>query len=312
MLSPGWSCQIRRASTSASRRRSSSRTGRQLRHTGSSSTAGHQLKTQTYTPSLTHTPLGKHLLAYKAEGVRQSVLPFRVGVRAQLRAPGYPPKRRSPILSGNGCLPQRLNYFDKCSGFFSFSSKTTIMIISVPYSMLSSTQPPPPLSCPRSQHLYCPFYSTPLIFLSRDPLLQHYLDPLSVTSILFVLARPLSLPVAGAHVTPPEGGRWLAVTVTVASQRRVAVDRDRPIAMLDFSALTRPYNPPITVNHAVSQGAGRESCPRQGSLSVSRSHRLPRGPDLCAAYGPQVPWDDPSLARLCTTFSLFKVGSVET
>ena len=46
-------------------------------------------------------------------------------------------------------------------------------------------------------------------------------------------AWPPRLPVAGAHVTPLEGGRRLAVTVT--SQRGVAVDRDRPIAMLDFS-----------------------------------------------------------------------------
>jgi hypothetical protein len=38
------------------------------------------------------------------------------------------------------------------------------------------------------------------------------------------------LPDAGAHVTPLEGGRRLAVTVT--SQRGVAVDRDRPIVML--------------------------------------------------------------------------------
>ena len=32
----------------------------------------------------THTPLGKHLLAYKVEGVRPSVLPFRVGVLCPL------------------------------------------------------------------------------------------------------------------------------------------------------------------------------------------------------------------------------------
>jgi hypothetical protein len=68
------------------------------------------------------------------------------------------------------------------------------------------------------------------------------------------------------------------------------VDRDWPIAMLDFSALTRPYDTPITVKHAVSQGPGRESCLGQGSLPASRS--LPQGLDLCAAYGPQVPWDD--------------------
>ena len=39
---------------------------------------------------------------------------------------------------------------------------------------------------------------------------------------------------------------------------RGAVDRDRPIAMLDFSALTRPYDPLITVKHcdtlSLSQG----------------------------------------------------------
>jgi hypothetical protein len=96
----------------------------------------------------------------------------------------------------------------------------------------------------------------------------------------------------------------------VTSQRGVAVDRDRPVAMLDLSALTRPYDPPITVNHAVSQGPGRQSGLGQDSLPASRS--LPRGPDLCAAYGPQVPWDEPSLARQCTTFSLVKVGSVKT
>jgi hypothetical protein len=31
----------------------------------------------------------------------------------------------------------------------------------------------------------------------------------------------------------------------VTSERGVAVDRDRPIAMLDFCALTRPYDPLI-------------------------------------------------------------------
>jgi hypothetical protein len=48
------------------------------------STAGRQRKTQICTPSLTHTLLGKHLLAYKAEGVRLSVLSFRVGVQSPL------------------------------------------------------------------------------------------------------------------------------------------------------------------------------------------------------------------------------------
>jgi hypothetical protein len=47
--------------------------------------------------------LGKHLLAYKAEGVRLSVLPFCVGYGPP--GPGYPPKRKYPILSSNGCLP---------------------------------------------------------------------------------------------------------------------------------------------------------------------------------------------------------------
>jgi hypothetical protein len=57
--------------------------------------------------------------------------------------------------------------------------------------------------------------------------------------------------------------------VTVTSQRGVAVDSDLPIAtgMLDFSALIRPYDPLITVNNAVSQGPGRDSCLGQGYAS---------------------------------------------
>ena len=101
------------------------------------------------------------------------------------------------------------------------------------------------------------------------------------------------------------------MAVTVTSQRGVVVDRDRPIiAMLDFCVLTRPYHPPIIVKHAVSQGPGRVSCLGQGSLPVSRS--LPRGPDLCAAYGPQVPWDDPILSEAMHNSPLFKIGNVET
>jgi hypothetical protein len=34
--------------------------------------------------------------------------------------------------------------------------------------------------------------------------------------------------------------------------------------------------------------------------------------DLCAAYGPQVPWDDTILREAVHNFALFKVGSVET
>jgi hypothetical protein len=38
--------------------------------------------------------------------------------------------------------------------------------------------------------------------------------PGSISGLVLVLARSPRLPVAGAHVTPPEGGRRLAVTVT--------------------------------------------------------------------------------------------------
>ena len=54
----------------------------------------------------------------------------------------------------------------------------------------------------------------------------------------------------------------------------------------------------------------RDSCLGQGSLPASRS--LPRRLDLCAAYGPQVPWDDTILSEAVHDFDLFKVGSVQT
>ena len=81
--------------------------------------------------------------------------------------------------------------------------------------------------------------------------------------------------------------KFIIITGRIIWVATVNVDRDRPIAMLNFSALTRPYDPTITVNQTVNQDAGRESCLGQGSLSVSRS--LPRGPHRCAAYGPRVP-----------------------
>lgn len=51
VLSPGWCCRIRRASTSTRRQHISNRTGRRLRNRRS--TAGRQRKTQICTPSLT-------------------------------------------------------------------------------------------------------------------------------------------------------------------------------------------------------------------------------------------------------------------
>jgi hypothetical protein len=60
-------------------------------------------------------------------------------------------------------------------------------------------------------------------------------------SYLLSLAGPrLYLLPARTGVTPTEGGRRLAATVT--SQRGVVVDCDWPIAMLEFSAPTRPYS----------------------------------------------------------------------
>ena len=74
--------------------------------------------------------------------------------------------------------------------------------------------------------------------------------------------------------------------------------------------VTCPSDPQIHAKHAVSQGSGRASCLGHGSIPVSRS--LPRGCNLCSAYGPQVPWDDTTISEKCMTLSLSKVGSVQT
>ena len=66
MLSLGWRCRFRRASTSTRRRRSSYRTGCNISH--SNRTGGHHRKTHIGTPSLSHITI-----------VRSSVRPFRVG-----------------------------------------------------------------------------------------------------------------------------------------------------------------------------------------------------------------------------------------
>ena len=60
------------------------------------------------------------------------------------------------------------------------------------------------------------------------PIVDYYQTPCIHLCLVLVLARPPRLPVASAHVTPTEGGRRLAVTVT--SERGVTVDRDWPIA----------------------------------------------------------------------------------
>ena len=67
MLSLGWRCRFRRASTSARRRRGSHHAGCSIRHRNR--TGGHRRRTHIVTPPLSHITL-----------VRLSVRPFRVGV----------------------------------------------------------------------------------------------------------------------------------------------------------------------------------------------------------------------------------------
>jgi hypothetical protein len=53
------------------------------------------------------------------------------------------------------------------------------------------------------------------------------------------------------------------------------VDRDQPIAMLDLPVLIRPDDYTVAVSYTVNQGAGRGSCPRQGSFSVLAMGTVP-------------------------------------
>jgi hypothetical protein len=153
------------------------------------------------------------------------------------------------------------------------------------------------------QHLPCPFglgflwIPAVYLWLVETDAATTYVYKGEETQLADTVGAPVCLAPASIRCRRARhtalGGRRLAVTVT--SQRGVAMDRDRPIAMLDFSVslvLDRPTDP---VKHAVSQGSGRESCLGQGSLPASRN--LPRGLDLCAAYGPQVPWDDTILSE---------------
>jgi hypothetical protein len=73
----------------------------------------------------------------------------------------------------------------------------------VSYLMVSSRVHTTPSPTTLYQHLRCPIHSTPPLFYTRGIATTHR----SPTACLaLVLARPPRLPVAGAHVTPPEGG----------------------------------------------------------------------------------------------------------
>jgi hypothetical protein len=84
---------------------------------------------------------------------------------------------------------------------------------------------------------------------------------------VLALVRPPRLPIAGAHVMPPEGGRWLAVTVTSKSRLCGGSSWTVTGQLLDFfCALIRPYecisHPSIGLcdHYAASYGSGREPC----------------------------------------------------